>query len=44
MKGTKKGRRKLNSYVSTPTEDFLNQKRINVCEHTVKMVSCDSFE
>ena len=36
MKGTKKWKRKINSYVSTLTEVFLNQKRINVCEHTVK--------
>ena len=28
---------KLNWYVSTFTEVFLNQKRINVCEHTLKM-------
>ena len=27
---------KLNCYVSTLTEVFLNQKRINVCGHPVK--------
>ena len=29
---------KLKLYVSTITDVFLNQKRINVCEHTAKMV------
>jgi hypothetical protein len=28
----------------TPMEVFLNQKRINICEHRVKMMPCDSFE
>ena len=28
----------------TFTEVFLNQKRINVCEQSLKMVPCDSFE
>jgi hypothetical protein len=23
---------------------FLNQKRINVCKHTINMAPCDSFE
>jgi hypothetical protein len=25
------------------TDVFLNQKRVNVCEHMVKMVSCDAI-
>ena len=25
------------------TDVFLDQKRVNICEHTVKMVPCDSF-
>ena len=25
------------------TDFFLNQKRVNVCEHMVKMASCESF-
>ena len=28
----------------TLTEVFANQKRVNVCEHTVKLASSDSFE
>ena len=28
----------------TLTEVFVNQKRMNLCEHTVKMVPQDSFE
>ena len=31
--------RKLNQNISTVTDVFLNQKRVNVCEHTIKMVS-----
>ena len=34
---------KLNWYVSTIIGVFLNQKRINLCEHIVKMASRDSF-
>ena len=30
--------------VSTITEVFLNQKRVNLCEHIVKMASGESFE
>ena len=33
---------KLNSYNSTITDVFLNQKRVNVCEHTVKMAPHDT--
>ena len=36
MIGTNK-HKELNGYVSTFTQIFLNQKRINVCEHTTKM-------
>ena len=25
------------------TDVFLNQKRVNICDNTVKMASCDSF-
>jgi hypothetical protein len=32
---------KLNRYILALTEDFLNQKRINVREHTVKIASRD---
>ena len=40
MKGTKKlsEHSKLNRYVSALTEVFVNEKRINVYEHTGKMV------
>ena len=31
---------KLNWNVSTITDVFLDQKRVNVCEHTVKTASC----
>jgi hypothetical protein len=34
-----KNTQKLNWYVWTVTDVFLNQKRINVCVHTVKMAS-----
>ena len=44
MKDSKKKLQKLNSYVLTFIEVFLNQKRINVYEHTVKMAPCESFE
>ena len=30
--------------LSTLTEVFVNQKRINVCEHIVNMMPCNSFE
>ena len=33
---------KLNWNVSTIRDVFLNQKRINVCERTVKMTPCDA--
>ena len=42
MNNTKKNKKDI--YVSTLTQDFVNEKRINACEHTEKMVSCDSFE
>ena len=35
--------RKLNWNVSMITDVFLNQKRVNVCYHMVKMVPCDRF-
>ena len=35
--------RKLNRNISTVTAVFLNQKRMNVCEHTTKMASLESF-
>ena len=41
MKGTKKSIWELNYYVPTLTEVFLNQKRINVCKHTVNMAPSD---
>jgi len=31
--------RKLNRNILTVTDVFLNQKRVNVCEHTTKMAS-----
>ena len=34
---------KLNCNVSTITDVFLDQNRVNVCEHTVKMEPCESF-
>ena len=34
---------KINQNVSTITDVFVNWKRVNVCEHTVKMASCESF-
>ena len=34
--------RKIKLYVSTLTEIFLNQKILNICEHTVKMAPRDS--
>jgi hypothetical protein len=41
MKGTNKTKEHMEIYlyVSTLTEVFVNQKIINVCEHTVKMVT-----
>ena len=38
-----KGIWKLNWYISTITDVFLNQKRVNVFKHTVKMAPCDCF-
>ena len=35
--------RKLICYIWTITDIFLNQKTVNVCEHVLKMVSCESF-
>jgi hypothetical protein len=35
--------RKHNRSISTVTAVFLNQKRTNVCEHTTKMTSLESF-
>ena len=35
--------RKFNRTISTVTAVFLNQKRVNVCEHTTKMASLESF-
>ena len=40
MKGTI-STQKLNWYVSTITHVFLNQKKVNICEHTVKMASLE---
>ena len=34
---------KLILYILTITDVFLNQKRVNVCEHRVKMVPCEIF-
>ena len=34
--------RKLNRNISTVTAIFLNQKRVNVCEHMTKMASQES--
>ena len=34
---------KLNRKVSTITDVFLDQKRVNVCEHTIKMEPHESF-
>ena len=42
MKGTNKHMER-NWYVSTFTEIFLNQKRMNVCEHTVKLEFTNIF-
>ena len=39
-----KEQQKLNLYISTLVEVFLNQKTIHACEHTVKMSPRDSFE
>ena len=33
-----KSKWKLNWHLSTPTEAFINQKSLDVCEHTIKMV------
>ena len=35
--------RKLNLNILTITEVFLNQNRVNVCEHTTKMASLESL-
>ena len=35
--------RKLNLNILTVTDVFLIQKRMNVCEHTTKMESLESF-
>jgi hypothetical protein len=35
--------RKLKLNVSTITHFFLDQRRVNVCEHTVKKMPRDSF-
>ena len=35
--------RKLIRNMLTVTDVFLNQKRVNVCGHTIKMVSRESF-
>ena len=43
MKGINK-HTEHNRDISTIMEVFLNQKRINVCEYTVKKASHDSFE
>ena len=32
-----------NQNILTVTDVFLNQKRVNVCEHTTKMASLESF-
>ena len=34
---------KLNQNILTVTAVFLNKKRVNVCEHTTKMASLESF-
>ena len=34
---------KLNQNISKVTDVFLNQKRVNVCEHMAKMASLESF-
>ena len=34
---------KLNQNISTVTDIFLNQKRVNVCEPMAKMTSLESF-
>ena len=34
---------KLNRNISTVTAVFLNQKRMNVCEHTRKMATLERF-
>ena len=45
MKHTYEYKRTLRkSEVSMPIEVFVNQKRVNVCEYSVKMVPHDSFE
>ena len=41
MKGTNKLKEHMETF--TFTEVFVNQKWINVCEHTVKMVPCGSL-
>ena len=43
MKGTNKLKEHRETYVLTFTEVFVNQKRINVCEHTVKIVPDDIY-
>ena len=35
--------RKRIQNISTVTDVFLSQKRVNVCEHTTKMASLESF-
>ena len=35
--------RKLNWNILTITDIFLDQKRTNVCEHTIKMAPCERF-
>ena len=37
------GSRKLYWDISTGTAVFINQKRVNVCEHTTKMASLESL-
>ena len=34
---------KLNQNISTVTDLFLNQKKVNVCEHTTKMASLEEW-
>ena len=48
LKRSRKGQahtntRKLNRDISTGTAVFLNQKRVNVCEHTTKTASLESL-
>ena len=43
MKGTLK-HMEVHRNVSTIADVFLDQKRVNVCEHLVKTTPCDRFE